>query len=47
MGSLKKYFQRNECYYRENFTNKVANIDEMLLKEPHSGRYSMEIIRWK
>ncbi|WP_346915867.1 GerMN domain-containing protein [Clostridium sp.] len=33
-GEFKKKFQRNECYYRENFTNKVANIDEMLLKEP-------------
>jgi hypothetical protein len=33
-GELKKIFQRNECYYRENFTNKVANIDEILLKEP-------------
>lgn len=33
-GELKKFFQRNECYYRENFTNKVANIDEILLKEP-------------
>ncbi|GAA0773880.1 GerMN domain-containing protein [Clostridium subterminale] len=33
-GELKKIFQRNECYYRENFTNKVANIDEILLKKP-------------
>lgn len=33
-GELKKVFQRNECYYRENFTNKSANIEEILLKEP-------------
>ncbi|WP_346928693.1 GerMN domain-containing protein [Clostridium sp.] len=33
-GELKKIFQRNECYYRENFTNKVADIEEILLKEP-------------
>ncbi|MEW8996127.1 GerMN domain-containing protein [Clostridium sp.] len=33
-GEIKKVFQRNECYYRENFTNKVANIEEVLLKEP-------------
>jgi hypothetical protein len=33
-GELKKIFQRNECYYRENFTNKVANMEEILLKDP-------------
>jgi hypothetical protein len=33
-GEIKKIFQRSQCYYRENFTNKVANTEEILLKEP-------------
>jgi len=33
-GELTKVFQRNQCYYRENFTNKPYNVSEVLLKEP-------------
>lgn len=33
-GEIAKIFERNECYYRENFTNKPYNVSEVLLKEP-------------
>lgn len=33
-GELKLIFSRAECYYRENFLNKAANADEVILKEP-------------
>lgn len=33
-GKLKIVFDRNECYYRENFTSKSSNKDEILLQEP-------------
>ncbi|MFA6941102.1 MAG: GerMN domain-containing protein [Clostridiaceae bacterium] len=33
-GQLTLVYSVNECYYRENFINKAANKNEVLLKEP-------------
>jgi hypothetical protein len=33
-GELKIIFSKEECYYREDFTSKPSNKDEILLKEP-------------
>lgn len=33
-GQLTLVYVLNECYYRENFTSKAANKNEILLKEP-------------
>ncbi|MDV3427987.1 MAG: hypothetical protein LIR50_13355, partial [Bacillota bacterium] len=33
-GQLTLVYSLNECYYRENFINKAANKNEVLLKEP-------------
>lgn len=33
-NALKLIFSKEECYYREDFTTKASNKDEILLKEP-------------
>lgn len=33
-GELKIIFSKEECYFREDFTSKTGNKDEILLKEP-------------